>query len=288
MPGLQAKASGKHGLQNSSDFLISLGAGIVYRGLIMNPENTSTPSTDPPSRLPDPDLAAKAEPTAKQNGGARPVAKGSALKTISLVVLALVLVLGLAGGGWYWYYFHAKAFSPVELSKTEQQVVDGKLEIAGGDAVFAGDGVAEANDNPIILREEDRRTIVFTEREINGVLHHNTDLAEKLYIDLKQDALVAKVIYPFEEETPIVGGKTLRLNVTMKMFLDEKGKLQFTLDDVSVGGVPLPNAWLFDMKDKNLIDLDDGPNGSGLLKRIADGIADFKVENGQIRIRLKE
>lgn len=251
----------------------------------MHSENSST---DPPPRLPDPDLASEAPPTAKQAGGARPRAKRSTLKTIALVVLASMLVLGLAGGGWYWYYFHAKAFSPVELSKTEQKIIDGKLEIAGGDPVFAEAGVVEANEEPIILREEDRRTIIFTEREINGVLHHNTDLAEKLYIDLKQDALVAKVIYPFEEETPIVGGKTLRLNVTMKMFLDEKGQLQFTLDDVSVGGVPLPNAWLFDMKDKNLIDLDDGPNGSGLLKRIADGIADFKVENGQIRIRLSE
>jgi len=254
----------------------------------MNPENTFTSPTDPPSKLPAPDLALDTKPATNQSSGTRSRSRGGAFKSIAVVVLASVLLLGLAGGGWYWYYFHAKAFSPVELSKTEQQIVDGKLEVAGGDAVFAEPGLMEPNDNPVILREEDRRTIVFTEREINGVLHHNTDLAEKLYIDLKRDALVAKVIYPFEEETPIVGGKTLRLNVTMKMFLDENGELQFTLDDVSVGGIPLPNAWLFDMKDKNLIDLDSSPNGSGLLKRIADGIADFKVENGQIRIRLNE
>ncbi len=257
----------------------------------MNPENTPANSIDPPPKPSSPDLAPDS-PTpvgpASPTGGKGTRAKGRVFKTIALVGLASLLLLCLAAGGWYWYYFHARAFSPVELSEKEQKVVDGKLEIAGGDPVFAGEGAMEANEAPIVLREHDRRTIIFTEREINGVLHHNTDLAEKLYIDLQRDALVAKVIYPFEEETPIVGGKTLRLNVRMKMFLDEKDALQFTLDDISVGGVPLPNAWLFDMKNKNLIDLDNGPNGSGLLKRIADGIADFKVENGQVRIRLNE
>jgi len=204
------------------------------------------------------------------------------------VILALFALLGAGAAGWYWYYFHGSAFSPVELSRNEQQVIDGKLELAGGDPVFAGTEVMEPNDKPIVLREEDRRTIIFTEREINGLLHHNTDLAEKLYIDLKQNALVAKVIYPFKEETPVVGGKTLRLNITMKMFLDDRKKLQIALDDISVGGIPLPNAWLFDLKDKNLIDLDSSPEGTGLLKRIADGIDDFEVENGQIRIRLAE
>jgi len=247
--------------------------------------NSEKPFSEPPSTLPPPNLATDNEGPPPSAPIAR---KRSPFKSIALIILALIILIGAGGAGWYWYYFHGNAFSPVELSQNEQREIDGKLELAGGDAVFSGTEVLEPNDKPIVLREEDRRTIIFTEREINGLLHHNTDLAEKLYIDLKQNALVAKVIYPFQEDTPVVGGKTLRLNITMKVFLDENRELQVALDDVSVGGIPLPNAWLFDLKDKNLIDLDSGPEGTGILQRIADGISDFKVENGQIRIKLNE
>lgn len=214
--------------------------------------------------------------------------KRSPLKTITLVILAVILLVGGVSAGWYWYYFHGSAFSPVVLSQQEQQVIDGKLELAGGDAVFITSDVLEPNDRPIVVRQDDPRTIIFTEREINAVLHHNTDLADKLYIDLKNDAIVAKVVYPVQEDVAVVGGKTLRANITMQVFLDKNGQLQIALGDVTVSGIPLPNAWLFDAKGKNLIDLDSGPDGTGLLKRIADGIADFKVEKGQIRIRLNE
>ncbi len=247
-----------------------------------------------PSKLPQPTIAA---------GSDSPLIAGSGspnrnlFKTIALVFLALLIIAISAGTGWYWYYFHARAFSPVELSNKEQLVINDKIELAGGDAVFVGPEVLEPNDKAIIIRdgksapppsEEDRKTIIFTEKEINGVLHHNTDLADKLYIDLKRDAIVAKVVCPVAEDVAVVGGKTLRANITIQIFLDENGQLQLTLDDVTVGGIPLPNAWLFDLKHKNLIELDGSPEGTGLLKRMADGIADFEVENGQIRIRLNE
>ena len=246
--------------------------------------NSEKPSSAPTGKLP-------ASDPSPENSASSPdsvAIKRSPLKKIALIILALVVLVGGGATGWYWYYFHGNAFSPVELSQKEQQVIDGKLELAGGDAVFSGDAVLEPNDKPIILREDDRRTIIITEREINGLLHHNTDLAERLYIDLKRDAIVAKMIHLFEDDAPVVGGKTLRLNVTMKIFLDEDRELQIALGDVTVSGIPIPNAWLLDMKNKNLIDLDSGPEGTGLLKRIGDGVADFKVENDQIRIRLNE
>ncbi len=249
---------------------------------------------EPSPELPPPDLATDNETSHL----AKPVkARRSVFKTIMLVFLGLIVIGGIAAGGWYWYYFHASAFSPVELSSKEQLILNDKIELAGGDAVFVGAEALEPNDKPIVIRdskelqaqrEEDRRTIIFTEKEINAVLHHNTDLADKLYIDLKRDVIVAKVVYPVKEDVAIVGGKTLRANITMRIFLDENRQLQLTLDDLTVGGIPLPNAWLFDLKDKNLIELDGEPEGTGLLKRIADGIADFKIENGQIKIRLNE
>lgn len=245
--------------------------------------NAEIPSSESPSLQPSSNPA-----NDKDTSSSAPLQhKRSTLKTITLVTLAIILLVGGVSAGWYWYYFHGSAFSPVVLSQQEQQVIDGKLELAGGDAIFIADG-SEPNDKPIVVRVDDPRTIIFTEREINAVLHHNTDLADKLYIDLKKDAIVAKVVYPVQEDVAVFGGKTLRANITMQVFLDEDGQLQIALGDVTVSGIPLPNAWLFDAKGKNLIDLDSGPDGTGLLKRIADGIADFKVEKGQIRIRLNE
>lgn len=237
--------------------------------------SSSPPPSNPATNTPSPSSV----PTTRQR---------SPFKTIALVVLSVVLLIGGVSAGWYWYYFHGSAFSPVMLSHQEQQVIDGKLELAGGDAIFNASDVLEPNDKPIVLRKNDPRTIIFTEREINAVLHHNTDLADKLYIDLKNDAIVARVVYPVQEDVAVVGGKTMRANITMQVFLDENRQLQIALGDVTVSGIPLPNAWLFDAKGKNLIDLDSGPDGTGILQRIADGIADFKVEKGQIRIRLNE
>ncbi len=246
--------------------------------------NAEKPSSGAPSEKQTQDTNTIASPSTST-----PVSQTrSPIKTFAVVLLALILIIGGVSAGWYWYYFHARAFSPVELSQNEQLVMDGKLELAGGDAVFTNADALEASERPIVVREDDPRTIIFTEREINGVLHHNTDLADKLYIDLKKDAVVAKIVYPVQEDVAVVGGKTLRANVTMQIYLDDSGKLQIALGDVTVSGIPLPNAWLFDAKGKNLIDLDSGPDGTGLLKRIADGIADFKVEDGQIKIRLNE
>lgn len=252
------------------------------------------PFSEQPSKFPTPDLATGIDGPPRLE---IPATKSSALKTFGLVFLILLLLIAVGAGGWYWYYFHARAFAPVNLSKKEQLVINDKIELAGGDAVFVDSSVLEPNDRPIIIKDakstpvpskEDRRTIIFTEKEINGVLHHNTELADKLYIDLKKDGAIARIVFPVPEDVAVVGGKTLRANITIRIFLDENRQLQLTLDDVTVSGIPLPNAWLFDLKNKNLIDLDSSPEGTGLLKLIADGIEDFKIENGQIKIRLSE
>jgi len=56
------------------------------------------------------------------------------------------------------------------------------------------------------------------------------------------------------------------------------------------GGVPMPNAWLGDIKNVNIFENASGVSReqSGFLKRLADGIEDFEVRDGEIRIRLAE
>ena len=52
-----------------------------------------------------------------------------------------------------------------------------------------------------------KREIRFTERELNGLLAKNTDLAKKLAIDLSDDLISAKLLLPVDEDFPILGGK---------------------------------------------------------------------------------
>jgi len=218
------------------------------------------------------------------------------------IFAGLILLILIGVGIYYWYNFHGR-IKPTELSQPEQVVLSEKLEVVTGEPVEIHPDGIEAMGEPGVIAShdgqpidvdsgkiyaDDRRTLILTEREINGFLHHNTDLAERIHVVLGTDTITAKTITHFPPETPMIGGKTLRVNFTLGAYLDGNGEFALDIRDVSAGGVPIPNAWLGDIKNKNLIDLGDNPEGSGILQKIAEGIADFKVENGQIRIRLNE
>jgi hypothetical protein len=233
------------------------------------------------------------------------------------VLAALVLSTVIGIGIYYWYNFHGR-IKPTELSEPEQEVLSEKLTVAAGEPVIIHPEGIESPSQPTVLAtagasaaetvaeavaeseaeaqapsdrvvfEDDKRTLVLSERELNGFLHHNTDLAERLRIELSADTITAKTITHFDETTPMVGGRTVRVNFAIGAYLDTNGQLILEIDDISAGGIPIPNAWLGDIKNKNLIDFGDKEGGSGILRKIAEGIADFKVEDGQIRIRLNE
>ncbi len=240
--------------------------------------------------------------------------------TVALCVLAgVVLTLLIGVGIYYWYYFHGH-ISPTKLSEKEQVVLGQKLEVVTGKPVYIHPEGFEAAGRPSVIGGvdlgesptpeeaaagavpgnidletveeavfiDDGRTLVLTEREINGFLHHNTEYAERLKVVLGTDTITAKMIKDFPAETPMVGGRTLRVNITVAAYLDADGGFIVELRDVNAGGISIPNAWLGDMKNKNLIDFGDNSEGGAILDKISQGIADFKIENGQIRIRLNE
>ena len=238
--------------------------------------------------------------------------------TIVLCILAGVMLTLLIGVGvYYWYFFHGR-IAPTELSQKEQVVLGGKLEavtgqpveihpdgyeaagrpsiiVGTGGPVATGGSGAVAAVTPVEIEEpdvdvfvDDNRTLILTEREINGFLHHNTDYGEKVKIDLGKDTVTAKIIVDFPEDTPMVGGRRLRVHTTMALYLDANGELAIELRDVTAGGISIPNAWLGELKNKNLTDFGDNSEGSAILEKISAGIADFEVEPDQIRIRLNE
>jgi hypothetical protein len=68
--------------------------------------------------------------------------------------------------------------------------------------------------------------------------------------------------------------------------MNENGKLVVKVDDVSLGGIPLPNAWLGDIKGLDLITSNIGEDPA--LERFAAGIKEFRLENGHVHIVLNE
>ena len=214
------------------------------------------------------------------------------------VVLIILVTMVVTIGGTYWFvktYVFAREFKPVELSVREEQVLENKLRALGYDVDVKSperleDQSADIDDRGFLKPErytEDgaRREVSFNERELNALLAKNTDLAKKLAIDLSDDLVSAKLLLPLEEDFPVLGGKTLRLNAGVEMaYAGEKPVI--VLKGVSVMGVPVPNAWLGGLKNIDLV----GEFGAdeGFWKSFSDGVENIQVEDGRIRVRLRE
>ncbi|RMG57142.1 MAG: arginine N-succinyltransferase, partial [Gammaproteobacteria bacterium] len=61
------------------------------------------------------------------------------------------------------------------------------------------------------------------------------------------------------------------------------GQPQFILRGVSVMGVPLPNAWLGEVKHRDLA----SEFGEGFWQDLARGIKDIEVRDGRLRVLLR-
>jgi hypothetical protein len=217
------------------------------------------------------------------------------LRTVVVIVIVTVLV---TLGGSYWFlktYVFAREFEPVELSAKEQRVLDGKLRALGYQPdrprVDSGRSSTPAFDARGVLTPERyseagaKREIDFNERELNALLAQNTDLAQKLAIDLSADLVSAKLLVPMDPDVPMLGGKTLRFNAGVEVAY-RNGRPFVMLKGVSIMGVPMPSAWLGGLKNVDLVSEFGG--GPGFWKAFSDGVEDIRVEDGQVKIELKE
>jgi len=218
-----------------------------------------------------------------ENGGTK--ARGG-LRWPGVVLIVIVTIAATAGVS-YWllsHYLFLKAFKPVELKPKEEQVLNGKLRAIGID--LKGNKLQAAPLKPEPYSEVGaRREIEFSERELNAMLAKNTDLAHKVAIDLSDDLISAKMLFPLEEDFPILGGKTLRVNAGV-IFAFREGRPVVKLKGISVMGVPLPNAWLGNLKNVDLV-REFGGN-QGFWKRFADGVEHIQVEDGRLMVKLKK
>lgn len=213
------------------------------------------------------------------------------LKILGIVVVACAVSTLVAVTAVYFYLFPAP-FKPVTLSKSEEQVLEQKLERL--DSMQRTPSLhknrlqtdRDKGLQPERYTENDaNREIILTERELNALLAKNTDLASKLAIDLSEDLASAKLLIPLDEEFPILGGKTLKVTAGLEMsYRDQRPVV--ALRGVSLWGVPLPNAWLGNMKNVDLVK--EFGDQKGFWKSFADGIDEVKISDGQLRVRLRE
>jgi len=166
-------------------------------------------------------------------------------------------------------------------------VLDGKLVFlnkAEQGVVSAAESQKKLQPTPYSEKEADR-SISFTEKEMNFLVASDAETAKRVAIDLAQDLVSVKLVVPVDEEFPILGGKTLRLNMGLKLAFAE-GRPVVALQGVSLGGVPLPNAWLGNLKHTNLVE--EFGSESGFWKLFADGVENINIQNGRIKVTLKE
>ncbi len=214
------------------------------------------------------------------------------------VLLIIVVTVLITVAGSYWFlktYVFAREFKPVELSVSEERLLEEKLRALGYDVSVVppreeAQRPADIDERGFLKPEPysevgARREVSFNEREVNALLAKNTDLARKLAIDLSDDLVSAKLLVPVEDDFPVLGGKTLRFNAGVEMAYANDRPI-IVLKGVSVMGVPVPNAWLGGLKNIDLVR--EFGTDEGFWKAFADGVENIQVEEGRIKIKLKE
>lgn len=195
--------------------------------------------------------------------------RGGCLKT-TLITLAVLLLLAVVSVWAVKAYVFPSDFKPVELSPKEEQALAAKLGYLEPEAYRENQG---------------DRDLRFTERELNALLARNTNLAERVAIDLSRDLISAKILVPMDEDFPVLGGKTLRAKTGLELSLKE-GRPVVVLKGVTIMGLPLPGAWLGGFKNVDLMEEFGGEGG--FLPTLFSGLEELSVEDGELRLRVRE
>ena len=208
-------------------------------------------------------------------------------RTFGIVVITVFITSSVA----YWLvtsYLFPTAFTPVVLSSNDQQRLDQKLErlgVSSGSRSQNNTGKQKTLEPEAYNETGSSRDIDFSEKEFNALLAKNTDLASKLAFDFSDNLASAKLLVNMDPDFPVLGGKTLKVTAGMEIKLSN-GKPSAILKGVSVWGVPIPNAWLGNLKNTDL-NKEFGEAG-GFWQAINEGVEEISVKEGKLHIRLKE
>ena len=208
-----------------------------------------------------------------------------------LAALGIVVLVTIGATLWWANrYIYATEFTPTKLSAAEQQELDrklSKLDAAGTTPLGrrpARDGNGPLEPEPYSENDADRE-INLTERELNSLVAKNEEAAERVAIDLADDLVSLKLLVPFDDDFPFIGGTTLRLAAGLELGYAD-GHPIVAVRGLSLGGIPLPKAWWGDIKNKNLVEEFGGPGG--FWDQFSKGVEGIRVREGRLWIKLRE
>ena len=207
--------------------------------------------------------------------------QASSRKRKFLIIGGIVLGAAvLAAGSTAWLVkrnVFASAFTPVMLTGAEQAQLNEKVQV-----------LQKAAETPVAVvdPEVQRRTLEITEKEINAFFQQQ-NLGEQIDVKLRAGSATATFLLPVGENAEVGKGTTLRVSLSLGARMDEKKQFNLSVTDVSVAGLPLPNAWLGGFKGLNLL-ADSPMKDDAAVKAFAAGIRDFKIESGLLRVVLNE
>lgn len=209
----------------------------------------------------------------------------SGLQVLGIVLVSVLLTIGLTVWIVRTYVFPSE-FEPVELNAREQQVLDNKLErLEAFGTPRSGSGDAQDLTPEAYSEENASREIAFTQKELNGLIASESELATRMAVNLSNDLASAKILIPVDPDFPVLGGKTLRVNAGVELAFDA-GKPVVVLRGVSIMGVPVPNAWLGNLKNVDLVQQFGADEG--FWKAFSEGIEFIRVEDGELLVKLRE
>jgi arginine N-succinyltransferase len=206
--------------------------------------------------------------------------------------LALILVTAvIAVAATLWWL--KRPIEPVTLDAKEQAVLDEKVRVfeqarENPPATHApapgqpNEGGAPAPE-PVYLPGS--KTLRLTERELNALLNQNTELGDKVRIELARDAVHAYLAVPIPPDFPIGGGTTFRARGRFQIKVVEGEVPTAILEDVTVLGLSLPRAWLADLKGRNFFGEEARKAGKGAFLQ---GVKSLKVEPGNLVLEVHE
>lgn len=219
--------------------------------------------------------------------------KGFSGSQVALFILVAVLI---TVGVCFWVfrtYINPSPFEPVSLSSKEQSQLDTKLRRLGVNPRDLLPNAQRENTlepggrlKPEKYQEEPtRRDIHISEKELNAIVASNPDLASRFAVDLSDDLASAKLLIPVDPDMPVMGGRTLRVNAGVEIsYRDDRPIVK--LRGISIMGVPIPNAWLGNLKNVDLIQ--EFGTEPGFWNSFAAGVGLLEIRDGQLHITLKE
>ena len=226
--------------------------------------------------------------TSQRDGSSQRFSGKQVLLFVGLAVLATALVTAW----WVNQYLYAATFEPTRLTESEQRSLDSKMAQLGQvneSGFLFSKPKGSSPDGPLepkpYSEEGASREIQLTEREVNSLIAKDAEMAKHVAVDLADNLVSVQLVVPVTEELPLVGGKTLKLNFGVELSY-ANGKPVVAMQGISLGGVPLPSAWWGDIKNINLVEEFGSPGG--FWDQFAKGVQDLNIQDGQLRITLKE